>query len=231
MNRWLLPLLLPLLTMALVTCGGGSSDNGSVSAEEVLSRSADRFQSVKSFHFKLEHENGSTPIILGLGLTEAEGDFLMPDKLAAEAQAKAGPTTLRVKVVAIGDKTWITNPFTREFQRAPGNASILDIINPAALVNAVATDIRDPRLVGSDSIDGVDTYHIKGTISTDSLKEGLGFADSGRTVEVETWIGKGDYLLRQAKLKGPLTPDEPKDIARIIQLSKYDAAVTIEEPK
>jgi hypothetical protein len=65
----------------------------------------------------------------------------MPDKLAAKPRRK--PARRRCgEGGGAGDSTWITNPFTREFQKAPGNASILDIINPAALVDAVASDIK-----------------------------------------------------------------------------------------
>lgn len=219
-----------LFAIVATSCGGGdgAAPDG-VTAQDVLSPAAERFESVRSFHFKLDHENGATQIVFGLGLDVAEGDFVLPDRMSGEVNGRFAGQTVTVKVVAIGDRTWITNPFSREFQRAPG--SILDVIDPAALVAAVAKSTRDARIDGSETIDGVDTYRLKGTILSDDLREGLSFGDTGRTLDVEIWVGKDDYLVRRAKLKGPLLPDESDNITRDLTLSKFDAPVTIEEPR
>ena len=223
------PLALLFVALGVAACGGGGPAVADVSAEEALSRAAQRFESVKSFHFKLDHDNGATQIVFGLGLDVAEGDFVLPDRMSGEVNGRFAGQSVTVKVVAIGDRTWITNPFSREFQRAPG--SILDVIDPAALVAAVAKSIRDARIDGSETIDGIDTYRLKGTILSDDLRDGLSFGDTGRTLDVEIWVGKDDYLVRRAKLKGPLLPDESDNITRDLTLSKFDAPVTIEEPR
>jgi lipoprotein LprA len=224
---------LSALIAAGLGCAGddGGTDTGGLSAEEVVAQSAARFEELESFHFKLEHENGTTEIPLNLGLETAEGDVVLPDRLAANIDADAGPVGVSVKVVAIGDMTWITNPFTRQYQRLPGNTSLRDIADPAALVAAVGRSLRDPRIEGTESVGGVDCYRIKGTIQTDDLEEALSLADSGRTLEVDAWIGRDDLLLRRARLSGALVPDEDEDIVREITLSNFDAPVTIEAPQ
>ena len=222
--------LLAFLAMSSVACGGGSGADGGANAQDVLSRSAARFQSVKTFHYKLEHEKGSIPIVLNLRLVTAEGDVVVPDRVTSDVQAKAGPTTVRVKVIGIGDKTWITNPFTREFQAAPGNASIGDIIDPVGLVKAVASSIKDAQVRGTETVGDVTTYHISGTLMSDALIKSLSFADAGRSLSVDAWVGKDDSLLRRARLKGPLLPDEDQNVVREINLSKFDAPVTIDPP-
>jgi len=221
---WLLPLV--LLTAAC----GGKSGTPSVDPNQLLKDSVARFQQVRSFHFKLEQEKGSIPIVLNLGLVSAEGDVVLPDKLQADVQAKAGGTTVRVKVVGIGDKTWITNPFTRQFQSL-GGASINDIVDPAGMVRAVAANLKDVKVQGEDSVDGVKAYHLSGTLISDALTNSLAFADAGRTLKVDAWLGKDDALLRRAQLKGALVQDESADVVRTITLSKFDAPVTIEAPQ
>ncbi|HXH21131.1 MAG TPA: LppX_LprAFG lipoprotein [Dehalococcoidia bacterium] len=216
-------------TALAAACGGDGGDASGVSAQEVLSRAAQRFASVKTFHFRLEHENGATQIVFGLGIDTAEGDFVLPDRMSAEARGKLGPATVSVRLVAIGDRTWVTNPFSRQFERAPG--SVLDIIDPAALVAAVARSLRDAKVEGSDSVDGVRAYRVKGSMRTDDLAEGLSFGEPGRTVEVEVWVGRDDSLIRRARLKGPMAAGEADNIVRQLSLSRYDAPVTIEEPR
>jgi hypothetical protein len=216
--------------LLLAACGGGDDSNaGDVSAEDVLSDAATRFESVKTFHFTLDHENGTTEIVLGLGLDTAEGDFVLPDRMSGEVRGRLGPTTVSVRIVAIGDDTWITNPFSRELQRAP--TSVLDIINPSALVSAVAGSMQDAAVEGTESVDGVSTYRIAGTVTSDNLREGLAFGEPGRTIEVEVWVGQDDDLIRRARLRGPLISGEADNIVRELNFSRYDAPVTIEAPR
>src|SRR5580765_5104872 len=93
----------------VAACGGSSKPSGSqsVTAESVLSNATAALAKVKSFHFHITHENGTTPMPLGLQLVDAEGDVAVPDKLAADVKAKAGPVSVSVKVIGIGDDTWI----------------------------------------------------------------------------------------------------------------------------
>jgi outer membrane lipoprotein-sorting protein len=219
------------LVAFVVACGGNGNAADGADAQEILSKSAARFDSVKTFHYKLTHEKGSIPIVLNLRLVSAEGDVIVPDRVTADVEAKAGPTTVRVKVVGVGDKTWITNPFTREFQAAPGNAAIGDIIDPVGLVKAVASSIEAPEIRGTETVDGVTTYHISGSLPSDALVDSLSFADAGRDLTVDAWVGKEDSLLRRARLRGPLLPDEDENVVREISLSKFDVPVTIEAPQ
>src|SRR5690606_17131799 len=55
----------------------GSTGSGET-ADDVLQRAADASSLVRSFHFVLLHENGSTPLPLNLSLDSAEGDVVVP---------------------------------------------------------------------------------------------------------------------------------------------------------
>jgi len=66
-----------------------------------VQRATSATKALKSFHFRLSHENGGTPMLLGLELTSAEGDVGVPDKLAADVRAKAAGVNVSVKVVGI----------------------------------------------------------------------------------------------------------------------------------
>ena len=43
-------------------------------------------------------------------------------------------------------------------------------------------------------------------------------------------MGRDDFLVRRARIEGPLLPNEDKDIARQLDLSRFDAPITINEP-
>ena len=56
-------------------------------------------------------------------------------------------------------------------------------------------------------------------------------AQPGYTANVEAWIGQRDSLPRRVRLSGQLSEDEPKDIVRQIDLSRFDAPVDIRPPE
>ena len=230
--RRLLILVACSLAIAANACGGDGerSPTEGPSAQELVQRAASATKALKSFHFRLSHENGGTPMLLGLELTSAEGDVGVPDKLAADVRAKAAGVNVSVKVVGIEQKTWITNPFSRRWQLVPG-ASVRDIADPVGLVNAVLGSLTGVRSEGEAGLDGTKTYRLSGQIDASSLREALPSAQSGYTAKVEAWIGQTDSLPRRVRLSGQLSKDEPKDIVRQIDLSRFDAPVDIKPPE
>lgn len=233
--RFLAAPLVLLFTLLLACGGGGDDDNGSsstsvptVDPKTLLSNAAKATGDLDSFHFRLEHENGTSPLPLGLKLVSAEGDVLNPDRLKADVKAKSGSLNLDVDVVAVGDKTWITNPFTRKLTELPG-ASLSDITDPIGLLQVLTSQMRDVQSAGSEKIDGADTYHLSGNLPSDSLTAVFP-AEKGKTVKVDVWIGKNDNLPRRAELTGPLTSSDAANIIRRIDFSKFNEKVDITAP-
>src|SRR5690606_17983505 len=94
----------------------GADGSGAGDAEQLLQESLAAAEAVSSFHFVLTHENGTTPLPLNLELESAEGDILVPASMRAEADAEALGVNVSVDVIGIDDRTWVTNPFTRDWQ-------------------------------------------------------------------------------------------------------------------
>jgi hypothetical protein len=222
--------VLPLLLLLLVACGGDDSKNSddAPDAQALLKSAADATAAVKSFHFKLEHENGSIALPLNLQLREAEGNVVVPDRLKADVSAKSGSINIDVDVIAIGDKTWITNPFTRRFQELP-NTSIFETIDPVALLRVVTGELENVEVAGSESVDGVDTWRLTGTMPSSALSSVLPVS-RGNTVDFDLWVGKDDNLPRRVRLKGALTADDSASTTRSITFSKFDERVDISPP-
>src|SRR5687768_16448262 len=67
MNRILL-FLMALVSFSMLACGGGGDSSepsdGEKTAAEILSDASKASAGVTSFHFKLTHQNGSTPLPL-----------------------------------------------------------------------------------------------------------------------------------------------------------------------
>jgi hypothetical protein len=195
----------------------------------ILQRSVEAVQGVSSFHFELTHENGGTPIPLGLEMTSATGDVAVPDRLRAEVKARAAVVSVSIQLIAIGDQTWVTNPFNRSWQSLPG-ATLRDIADPASLIAVLVENLQDVSLTGEAEVDGERGYKLEGTLDSGVIEAALPTAEPGLPVQVELWINAEDYLPRQARLEGPLAEGEEADIAREVRFSRFDAGVEITPP-
>lgn len=225
--------LLAVVATLVLSCGGGS-ETTTVDAAKVLATAVESTKKVTSFHFRFTHENGTTPLPpsfpLALGLDEAEGDIVVPDQLSADVKAKASPVSLSTKIIVIGDKTWLRNPFTHRWESL-SNISIADIADPVALLNTVLGALKDPQIASETEIDKVKAYRLTGTLDASALKTAFDFAETGRSVSVELLIGIADGLPRRARLNGRMAENEAANIARQIDLTRFNEKVDIRPPE
>ena len=226
-------LLVALLAGGLsLSCRGGEErpDGPLPSPEEAVARLLERANAVRSFHFRLDHEGGLSPIPLNLSLKVAEGDILVPDRLKADIEARAGTAVVRVQVVGIGERAWITNPFSRQWQELPSGVTIRNIFDPAAGIRAVAGALQNVSVAPGEAVAGVATYRIEGDVDSGVLEAAAPIAEPGLTVQVVAWVDRRDSTIRRIRLEGPFSPDEPAGIVRILELSRFDEPVDIEPP-
>ncbi len=234
--RLFLPGSLVVAALVLAACGGSSPKAGTstgLDPRAILDQAAQKMNSVKYFHFKLTQENGTTPLPalpLNMQLVSAEGDVATPDRVQADVTAKAAGSNLKVKVIGIGNQSWLTNPFTRQWEGLPGDVSVRDIADPAGIVQGVIGQMQDVRLGGQEKVGDVQAYRIDGKTDSGSLAPTIASAEPGHPVDVQAWIGVSDGLPYRVRLSGPVNKDEAKNVVRTLELSSYDTAVDIKAP-
>ncbi len=232
--RILCSLIVVTMTLA-VACGRGS-DEGSlgtpvasptpINPQAVLERSGEVMEALESFHFRLTHENGGTPIGQGLVIREVQGDVARPDKISLEFSGLAGSFVMRASLIAIGESNFISNPITGEWEPVPAEVSPLGFFEPTRGVSEIMRRIESPRLVSAE--DG--SYAISGTIASEGLASLFGAVEEGNSVDINVVIDATSLFLLEARLEGRITASEEDGVIRIITLSNFNEPVEIELP-
>lgn len=228
MRRLALVALAAVLVLAACRGGGDGADIEGVDPVALLAAAAERTEQARSFHFVLEHENGTTEIVRGLLMERAEGDVAGSDRVRMEVRASFGPLNLDIGIVVIGDEGWITNPLTRRWERE--QITLGDVFDPAKGIAAVMRSVSGPTIDGVEDIDGVATYRVVAQIDSGAVTL-FGDPTPGRTLQARAWIGVEQPLVYRLELVGGVAAGEPDDLVRRITLSRFDEDPEIVPPR
>ncbi|HBR10594.1 TPA: hypothetical protein DD712_05040 [Candidatus Acetothermia bacterium] len=106
--------------------------------------------------------------------------------------------------IIIGDKQFIREPDNDQPGRfTVGFAIAIDILSREKTLELLG-QLTDLERLPDQKIDGVNCFHYRGRV----VEEEAG----GMRIEVELWIGKDDYLIRQMKMEHEEIPLEDEDI-------------------
>ena len=200
------------------------------SVQQVLANAAEKFEALESFHFTLDHQGGGTPIAMGLEMEKVVGNAVAPDKLSADIEANIRGLYVEVTTIAIGDSTYLTNPFTQEFEDISIAIKPGGFFDPARGVGAIIREAMEPTVIAETFLGDVPVFHVAGKVASESLRSIFASAVEGIILDAEIWIGMDDFLVRQITLDGRITSDEDDGIFRTLTLSDFDQPFTIEAP-
>jgi len=236
--------LKPFLCVALVlaftsACGrfGGQGRSKTAATatptpRQRLETAADQTAALSSFHFLLTHQNGASNIVLGLAMTRADGDFVKPDRFRATVHASFQGFPVAVKVINVGNQTWITNPLqgVDRYQLVPNGAEAAAILDPGTGILKAARNVRNPRLAATDKIDSAETYVILGEVDAGDLRSVATDAQAGRMVPTRVWIGRDNGLLYRNRLERDLSEGQTNNIVLQIDTSQCNEKLDIGPP-
>jgi hypothetical protein len=231
-----LGLLISLLGL-LTACGGGTVTLPD--AREALNKAATEVQSAKSLKIKLQVTGAPAfvdPPTNTISFFSADGAYAAPDRVQARIVAKIFGVAGEVEIVTIGDDQWYSNKVLTggKFIKqafAPGfNAAKL--VSSETGIQAALKSIRDLKMIGAESLDGIGVFHITGVADgkdIESLTVGL---IRGKVVNVDLYLNRETYRVERAVLVQPdtITDREPKPTTWTLETFDYNTTVKIEPP-
>jgi hypothetical protein len=231
MKKAVLTLIVFLTLFGLIFTGCAKATPTTLSAPDIFDKSYNSMLAVNSFHFLLDHTGGGTPITNGIEMAKAIGDVVRPDKMQATINGTAMGMSIEVKLVTADGKTLMSNPLNGKWEPLSAQFQVLSVFDPATGIGAITKGITTASILTEEQIDGTLCYHLKGVITSESLRSITGTTATGVSINSEIWIGKQDFLARQVKLAGKITDSEKEGIIRTLTLSNFNQQINITLPQ
>ena len=224
---------LALLPIALTAACSGAAEPSpaptpSITAAEVVERTRQATAELDSFRFSLYHESGHTALPGGIVLKSAEGAAVAPDKLSFTAKTTVGRAFVKIEAILTGGDTYMTNPVTGNWSRLPPGESPFGTFDPPRLVATILGQVERPSFAETPVSDA--GYTVSATVSAAAFASLVGHVNPEYTVDVLLRVDPASFHLMRVDATGRVADAEPEDVRRIIELSDFDAAITIEPP-
>jgi hypothetical protein len=215
-------------------------------ATPLLNKAVETMGDVQSFRFELSTVQGQSIIMNNLELDGVVGAVQRPDRFEATITAKVAVVKVDVRVVGVGRRLWVTDPLasTETFIDVTDQASgdqmatetLSALVNPDRLLLTAVGLVDQPTVDGTESIDGVKTTRIVGTVDFRKLPQFQMATPEAASeflvleeMPITIWVDEAGHVVSM-EIEGPLTVDESPDVVRRLDLFEFDEPVDIVEP-
>jgi hypothetical protein len=215
-----------LVALAAAGCGGSSK----VSATSLLPEAQNTLNAATSAHFGLTTQNVPAS---GTNLRGGNGDLARPDKLQGTFQVEVFGLPATVKAVAISGKFWALLPFQTTYKEVDpkqfglGDPSVL--IDPNKGVSHLLTELQNPKVVGTERINGELLEKITGTVTGPEVDAFLPDSAPSQPVHMTFLINPSSHEVRQAVATGPFVSASVQS-SYFLTLTNYNEPVNITPP-
>lgn len=233
------------LLLLLAGCGGGGATATPAPTPTptpvpdpaaILARAAERVAAAESLSFALEHPAGSTQLSPGLLLNRASGVANQPNQFYIKLELETAGSFVELEVIGIGDKTWMTNLFSGQWEAVPSAAVPVRFDHAGQMFADIIAGVENPQLAGTERVeDGAggsyDAWRIQGTMPGTALAAALpGTTLAAAAIPVTVWADQGETRLPRLELTGPLVAGDLPEVTRLLTLELQDPAAEIVAP-
>lgn len=234
MSRRIIPVMLVIvLVFGFGNSLGMAADTPDV--ETVLKSATERLKETDSMSFQMKLE-GTTYVDPAdtIQLLGAQGIMQRPNKVDVTFTALVlGKQQISIRMITIGDDAWITDIVTGKWVTSPPEFGY----NPAVLyddkdgLGPVMERMIDPRIDGSEKIDGRDAWRIVATVDGDATSAMTSGTMRGSKQSLDLWIDKENSDILQIRIGEPTDEDLEDPAIWTLILSNHNKDVKIEQPK
>jgi hypothetical protein len=218
--------------VALVVLAGCDASPAQVDAATTLRAAGTAMAKLKTVTATLAFKQGAITF-QGFTLVSAKTSVRMPADSDTFYTVKRQDISISLEVLISGGHVYVHLPFST-FQEFTGSEAaampdLAKLFDPATGLPAVIPAGRNPKYIGAEKLNNVDTQKLSVTYSADQVKGMLAQLGSSGDVSAQIWVGISDHLIRKAVLDGAFG-DGGKPASVEVNISGFDAPVSITPP-
>jgi hypothetical protein len=217
-----------LVLILLVACGNSPPEDPAIA----LRGGGAAMAKLKTVHANLKFTKG-TVTFRGFALVAARAAVRLPGDSDATYTVRQQDVQIALEVIIAGGHVYLHLPFSGYNELTGADAA--DIPDLAKLFDAktglpaVIPAGRNPKNLGAEKVDGVDSNKVEATYDASQIHSMLPQLNSSGDVDAIFWIGGSDHLIRKAVLSG-LFGDNGTASSVEVDLSGFNGSVTIPTP-
>jgi len=205
------------------------------SPHQIIEKSGGRMLALDTARFTLEHEgDSSTQLFPGVTLQRVEGQVDMPNRfrIRAEAMSAFPRSFIEVNIVVVEDQAFMTDFINREkWNQVPVENLPFNFADLGRTLSDIIRAIQNPAFTGTETVDGVSSWRVRGTVPSESLAALVPEAGSGHEVALDLWVGQAQGLLIKVRIEGQILSTDVPKVVRVLTLYSFDEPVEISLPK
>lgn len=230
-------ILLVGLLAVVVACGSDTSNDSQdgvsgIDPEPVLRQAVEQLLALESAAFSLEHLRGNTALVPGVLMSKVSGEVSIPDRFTVTMQAESTfpKTYIEISIITIEDTAYMTDIFSGRWKEISPDSLPFNLSGLGKTLADIVDAVQQPRVIGEERMDDVDTLRIEGEIASQVLSELVPGAGEGFPVGLELWLDRSQGLLQQAHIVGRVVPTDETDTLRQLTLDEINQPADINPP-
>lgn len=194
--------LIPLTAAAALVLAGCGADAGAdepteptipADAATVVAASATAMGDTESVRFELRRSGAPVYIdqVEQLSLNTVIGQFTVPGSAQAVLEVEVdGGLVSELGAVALDDDIWLSNPITGVFEPLPAGIELDPSLffDPKGGWQPLMEELTDVELVGTETRDGADRYHVSATAPAAQVEVITAGLVTDQDVMIDVWI-------------------------------------------
>ena len=199
--------------------------------DDLLSMAGEKLAAMSTAKFKLVDEMESGAKFFGTTFKRMEAEVKAPDRFRMVADVVApGFGFVQIEIVAVGDQAFVK--LSKDAPWAPLSLDQLPFSfgGLGMALRDLLPKINDVAMTGRESVLGIQTVRIAGTIASEELAVLIATVDPGHEAAVTLWIDEAEYTLRQIRIKGQIHKDDAPETVRLLTIEGIDVPIEIQLP-
>ncbi len=198
---------------------------------DLISSAGETLVAMTTVSFRMIDELESGTKFFGTTLKTVEGEIQSPDSFRMTVDVVAPALGfLEIEMMAIGEEAYMKFSADAPWTPLPLEQVPFNFGGIGVTVSELLSTMKDAAITGRESVEGIQTVRVEGTVVSEELSDLITSVDPGYPVTLTFWFDEEDHILQQFRIAGQVFADDAPETKRLLNFSNYNAPVDVQLP-